>query len=382
MAQAKQTVRHLPLGPSGPNIDENNMVFFGSVGGYGPRVYMDLSAAPQRFLEPKVDLSSRTEKMKPHLGSSIQVGWINIAYSLTAHLTVIGVGFSLVTLLSGPSLLKYEEEIPVEVNFGFDLPNRAVSTNPGKIAESETDQAASKTEQQLPQLPKQIAVDSTLPQEQTLPPPEEAKPEVPSEKVPPPEKTETKKSEKKESPALVKETPPPGTKTLTPEELAKRIEKESRKVAKEEKKGSHKDEGEGRKQRPSDLPNSPFSDSKSLSDLPSAPSILPQGSKDGSLSTSAKSEYRSMVLNHIRRFWNLPDLGKFDPNLKTEIVVTVNVFGRILGKPRVQKKSGDSDFDEAAFKVVLDSVPFPELPKELAPRLELTMLFTPKDIKE
>jgi TonB family protein len=377
----RSRARSLPLGPTGPSVDENNMVFFGSVGGYGPKVYMDLVLAPQRYLEPKVDILAITEKMRPQGGAQAQLGFVNLVYSFLAHLAVVGSGLAIVALFSKSVLLKYEEEIPVEVNFGFDVPKHSVSTSAGKTAESEVDQKASKTEQQLPQLSKQIAVESAPPQEQNLPPPEE----IVAKDEPPVKVSDTltqKEEPKKETPILKKETPPPGVKAISAEELARRVERETRKVAKEEKKGSHKDDGKGRKQRPSDLPSSPFSDNKSVAEIPSLPSVLPQGSRDGSLSVSASSEYKSMALNHILRFWNLPDLARFEPGLKTEIEVTINAFGNLVGKPRVVKKSGESAFDEAALKVVLDAVPFPELSKELAPRLKLTMLFSPKDIKQ
>jgi TonB family protein len=358
-------------GPAGPAVDEANMTFFAQGGRQGPAVAFDFDAPRVVRREPLVDVDARSQRWKTSEGGAGRVGVTHLAGALALHGAVAGVIVGAGAILGTPLRGEPEENV-VEVAFGFDLASRAPSSSPARLGDSAADQKATKTEQQLPQLSKQIAVESA-PSEapnMPLPPTEEIK-------APDPQK-ETAVAPDSNTAALpvTKETPPPNIKTLTPEELARRAERERRDVAKEEQAGTHADPGTGRAPRPSDLPDSPFS---SNVDVPPVPDALPQGSLDGKVDATVKGEYTTAARNHIRRFWNLPQVRQFNPELRVEIEFFINPFGRLVGEPQVSKSSGDADYDELAKQTVKDAVPFPDMPKELGARQKMNLNFSPSD---
>lgn len=368
MAAATQAL----LGPAGPLVDESNMIFFGGVAQAGPAVQFDFSAPRVVRKEPYVDLTAQSPRWKVLDGGPGKVGFQHLFASLALHGAVAGAVVGAGALMGIQLRSDETEEQVVEVAFGFDVSTRAASSAPARLGDSAADQEATKTEQQLPQLPKLLAVESAPADAQSMPlPANEAVPEVKTD-------TQNTTAEKAEqAKPEVKETPPPGVRALSAEELARRAERESRKVAPQEQAGTRTDPSTGRPALPSDQPDSPFSNSNV--DIPPMPGALPQGSLQGKVDASVKAEYTTSVFNHIRRLWNLPNTRSFDPNLKTEITFEVNAFGRLIGQPTILTPSGDAEFDEVALQAVKDAVPFPELPKDLGARQRMTHAFRPRD---
>ncbi len=362
------------LGPSGPNVDESNMIFFGESSAVGPAVRFDFSAPRVVRKEPMVDLTAQSMRWKVLDGGPGKVGFRHLLGSFALHGFVAGAVVGAGAFMGLQMRPEENEEQVVEIAFGFDVTSQSVSSAPARLGDSAADQEATKTEQQLPQLPKLLAVESAPTDAQNMPlPPVEGAEELKKE-------TENANTDAAADakPAL-KETPPPEVRALSAEELARRAERESRKVAKEEQAGTHSNPGSGRAALPSDQPESPFSNNNV--DVSALPDALPQGSLQGKVDVSIKGEYTTSVFNHIRRLWNLPNTRAFDPNLKAEITFEVNAFGRLIGVPKVQTPSGDAEFDEVALQTVKDAVPYPELPKGLGPRQKMTHAFRPQDSK-
>ena len=364
------------FGPVGPTVDASNMIFFGSIGGYGPKIEFDFTSSRIVKSEPIVDLLPSSPRWKMFKNGLGRLRVQHAFYSLAFHSAICLFVYS-AYLFFAQDILFQEDEVPVEISFGLDIPNNTASSLPGKVGNTQVDQEATKTQQQLPQLPKQLAIDAAIPKADSLPLPIEEKAVV--EEVLKKEDELLLKEEESKRGAEIKEKPKPNVKVISAEELAKRVERENRKVDKAEQVGTHAEAGDGRKIRPNDLPSSPFS--KEDSDIPQVPAVLPQGSLDGKLNVSAKDQYRTAATNHIKRFWALPELAKFDQGLLTEISVAINSFGRVIGVLRVIKTSGVREFDEMALQAVRDAVPFPELPAPLAPRVTITMKFSPQKIE-
>lgn len=363
------------LGPSGPAVDDANMAYYGSALAAGPSVHFDFDAPRVVRREPIVDISTGAARWKLRSSDVGKVGFSHVAGSALLHGVVMG-GAVLVSVVAdrGPLLPKETDDPIVEVSFGFDIPGQTASSTPARLGPSENDQQATKTEQLLPQVSKQVAVDTAPPAPDTLPPPPEEKA---AEEKKQKETANAPDAKKEQAKPESKETPPPGVKKLTQEELARRMEREKRKVAQKEQAGTHDAPGEGRQPRPSDLPDSPFSNNTATA----SDKAVPAGVLDGSMASGPAAEYQAAAMNHMRRYWNLPDLSRFDPELKVEVGVMINQFGRIVKGPDVVKSSGDAEFDEAAVTAFKEAVPFPELPTELGATRRLRLNFSPGDVK-
>lgn len=363
------------LGPAGPAVDDGNMVYYGSTLDEGPVVHFDFDAPRVVRREPVVDITRGAARWKLRSSDVGRVGPSHVAGSALLHGVVLG-GAVLVSVVADRGLMlpRDSDEQVVEVSFGFDVPGQTASSAPARLGPTENDQQATKTEQLLPQVSKQVAIDTAPPALDTLPPPPE---EQAMEEEKQKETANAPHAKREQDKPESKETPPPGLKKLTQEELAKRMEREKRKVAQKEQAGTHDVPGDGRQQRPDDVPDSPFSNNTAVA----SEKAVPSGVMDGTMISGPAAEYQAAAMNHMRRYWNLPDLARFDPEWKVEVGVVINQFGRIVKGPDVVKSSGDAEFDEAAVTAFKEAVPFPELPTELGASRRLRLNFSPGDVK-
>jgi TonB family protein len=238
---------------------------------------------------------------------------------------------------------------------------------------------AQKTIQQLPQLPKSLTIDAATPApvDNSM-----AQPDVAAQTPAPtavPTVVETPKVVSTPVPTkvpVVEQVDPNAAKKMKLEELAKRLEKEQRAVGAKERQGTDKKTNNEVFKRPSDIPINPLG-----RDIPKAPAALSQsGSLQGKAGAQVKSEYAIAAAMHMRRRWSLPDVMSFEPKLEVVLGFEINGFGKIVGRVRVVKGSGNSRFDEEAMKALEAAGPFPDLPKEMGQRLSLRMKFSPNSI--
>lgn len=395
----------------GPSVDEPNMSFFesGTYSGHdaiyfsrlhggnkrilasaqgraplsAPKVNIDVTLAGLVRPEPVCDVASTSLRLKAVASSHDgRVGATDALSSLVFHGFVIGICFG-VTSLSGRRDLPLVLDQPVEVSFGYTEPHREEKNIADKGVVAAQPEAL-KLEQQLPQLPKNLALDLPPPadaESMPLPDKQQAAPKetpAPQPSIAPVAQATVPPTKATPAPVVPARTPPPNTKILTPEELAKRMEKEKRKVGEKEREGVRDKPKSDEKSMPNDLPKSPMDNG-----LPEAPPGLgPAGKLEGTVSASAKNDYREAAFSHIKRFWSLPDLMSLDPALEVIVVFDVNVFGKVQGKVRVQKASGNPSFDQEATKAIEAANPFPDLPQDLAPAMQLKMRFSPQDIRK
>ncbi len=90
--------------------------------------------------------------------------------------------------------------------------------------------------------------------------------------------------------------------------------------------------------------------------------------------------YKLEIRYHILNNWVFSSqLAGTDKGLKTVIGITIAADGRITGA-WYDKRSGNSYFDESAYKAVLKSDPLPELPEGLS-SYTVGLEFTPSDMR-
>jgi TonB family protein len=175
---------------------------------------------------------------------------------------------------------------------------------------------------------------------------------------------------------VVERVDPAAAKKMKLEELAKRLEKEQRAVGAKERAGTDKKTANDVFNRPTDIPINPLG-----RDLPKPPSTLTQaGSLQGKAGLQVRNEYAQAAAMHMRKHWSLPDVMTFESKLEVVLGFDINGYGRILGRVRVVKGSGNARFDEEAMKALEAAGPFPDLPKEMGQKLSLRMKFSPNSI--
>ena len=103
----------------------------------------------------------------------------------------------------------------------------------------------------------------------------------------------------------------------------------------------------------------------------------------GYLSLKPIDIYKAEIPYHIEKNWAFSEqLAGGDTDLIAVVVIKIMQNGEIKDI-WFEKKSGNSYFDESAFKAVKKSDPLPELPKEyLKPYYNVGLIFTPSGLKK
>lgn len=319
-----------------------------------PEILIDTTAT-KLSAEPECDVNPALPRFKLPPVKYSELSRKHFGYSIAAHFVLVLIGF-LLSLIAPSTFNLDDEAIPVTMVFGTTDKDVAAKEIAGATEEAPE---ATKVKETLPQLAKSIAVESKDP------PPKDA--------MPPPDESRVKELPKE---SVLIPTPPPAVRTISAEEMAKRIEKENRKVGNETKDGKQDTADKGKKDLKyvPTLPPDPFS----ASNIPSAPPGL-QGSVEGRVHAGARSSYEIKASGHLKRYWTVPNLVKFDPNIKAQLRFVVNRFGKIVGAVTVTKSSGDPEFDDQAIQGVRSAEPFPEFPAELPSTMTLNISLQPKD---
>lgn len=274
----------------------------------------------------------------------------------------------------------------VEVTFGLEIPLQK-RTNPKRSRDAvqpEPDQAT-KAREQLPQLPKRFEVESVTP------PPQESEMPAPADKT-----GRRREDEKKEPVARPASVPTPkkvpervvaserdkDAQKVKFDEVARRLEKEQRKVGESDKKGQKKKPIESVVPGGMDIPENPLADPANAP-LPDMPDTLaPTGSLLGrKLAGTAAEAYKTAAFVHMKRFWTLPDIVDFSSDLQTRAVIVVNVFGKILSVD-IDQSSGNAAFDALVLEQIRKAEPFPDLPAGSAQDERIYLLFQPRMVQE
>ncbi len=341
-----------------------------------PDLEIPFSARFMLDAEPRVDENAFSQRLRVEGLEDEGLGPWPLGFSILWHVVIAAMVFGFIQFAEIPNSLEKNISEPIEVSFGLSLDaGRALPD--GKIADERMDAEATKTLQLLPQLPKLLTVDAATPapvdNSMTMPNSVSATPAptaVPTVTAPP------KVAATPTPGPTVQQIDPAATKKLKLEELAKRLEKEQRAVGAKEKAGVQKPSPNDTFKRPSDIPISPLG-----KDIPKAPTALTQaGMLTGKISPQVKSEYAQAAASHMKKHWSLPDVLSFESRLEVVLGFDINTAGKIMGRVRVVRGSGNARFDEEAMKALEAAGPFPDLPKEMGSKLTLRMKFSPQSI--
>ncbi|MEE4166493.1 MAG: energy transducer TonB [Desulfocapsaceae bacterium] len=92
-------------------------------------------------------------------------------------------------------------------------------------------------------------------------------------------------------------------------------------------------------------------------------------------------QYNAALINHVTRYWSLPEFKNWDPNLLAVVVITIGKDGRIV-KQFFEKRSGDSAYDQYVRKTLQDADPLPPIPAALRKdQIEIGIRFRPGSIQ-
>ncbi|MBU1138179.1 MAG: TonB C-terminal domain-containing protein [Proteobacteria bacterium] len=91
-----------------------------------------------------------------------------------------------------------------------------------------------------------------------------------------------------------------------------------------------------------------------------------QSSSEPSRGTSnaLADQYHANIKAHLHRFWALPDIKPWDPDLLAVVVIVISQNGQIISHS-FEKRSGDRVFDQFVSKTIQDANPLPPIPGAL-----------------
>lgn len=78
-------------------------------------------------------------------------------------------------------------------------------------------------------------------------------------------------------------------------------------------------------------------------------------------SSALADQYHASIFAHLHRFWALPDIKPWDPDLTAIVVVVISQDGQIISHS-FEKRSGDRVFDQFVSKTIQDANPLPPIP--------------------
>lgn len=78
-------------------------------------------------------------------------------------------------------------------------------------------------------------------------------------------------------------------------------------------------------------------------------------------SNALADQYHATIFAHLHRFYSLPDIKPWDPDLTAVVVVVISQNGQILSQS-FEKRSGDRVFDQFVSKTIQDANPMPPIP--------------------
>lgn len=379
MAAASSSEKILIKRQAGPDVDEAGMsrfavndylaaeVFGVSEGLYEnkkhkknqrylpPHPSIDASDATSLPVEPHCDITKSVLRIKPMEVPSGNIGKREFVASGIVHLGLVGATV-LASFVASKHFVQYEIQ-PVELVFGIESEIKNIP-DAAKLEAPAAQPEALKLPETLPQLPKQIALPSS----------EELPDAVPLPQTPTPAPTTVNANIP---------TPLPGVKTMAPEEIVRRMEKENRKVGEQERTGTNKPSTAAKAADVKfDLPPPPISQPVANAETGTSP----VGSLQGRVNATVKDAYQIAAFNHVKRIWRLPNTGKYGSSLATVVSIDIDTFGKIIGTPEIVTPSGNAEYDEEVVAVVTNGQPYPDLPAELAPRMRLRIRLSPGDV--
>jgi len=253
---------------------------------------------------PIIDINEKTQKL-----NFLPTEQVNVLYKPKKFDFIFAVSLHtliLVCYLVSAYLTVFMQPEPEVVEVSFGLTDEEVQTNSQQTPNQPPGQTeATKTVEQLPQLPKSAVPDTALKQE------EQDQLSIQSKKE------KTKVVETKEQKKPVAEKQEKNRQKVQLNDYLKRKEMDLRKEDKQKLSGVHnKDQKEptGQKASLNKIPDSPFVNSNTLPKTPF--SRVPTGSIHGKVASSY-NDYRAYLGRQLKKNWNASQGSNLPPNLKT-----------------------------------------------------------------
>lgn len=335
---------------------------------------------------PRVDIRANTHKIsashegKRPLKQSFHLKKADISWAVAAHVL-----FLFCYLISGKVLSVFAPQADiVEVSFGLTdqlVQTHETPTSPGTpVGQTQ----AAKTDSDLPQLPKNVVPDTaphpiSTAQDELL----ENKDEIKKLDMEWEQRKESKVAKADVNIQNLKMTGnnhPKEKPKIDINEYLKRKEEDLRKVAEVKTSGAiYKNQKDGKKPNPNNLPASPFASSDALPKAP--PGLAPTGDEQ-STNVASYNSYRHYLANQLRLNWNAVEGTKYPNDLKAILSFTINPFGYLIGTPDVVRASGNKSFDELALTALQSTFPVPNPPpKNIFPPQTFQATYTAKGVR-
>ncbi len=351
----------------------------------GPR-YIKISELPlnKKVKQPLIDIKHNSFKI-PFLSPAEVSEYYNtkpfhFLVALIVHLSIAS--FFIVTSYIS-SITQDKAEI-VEVTFGLnDTAAQTIQkTTTEEIGESE----ATKTIRELPQLTKNVTPDTVQKVQEKTPlidNPTSTLTYKEQEKKIKPLPIEKKENKEKVENKPIGPEPDKDKQKIKLDDFLKRKELDTRKEATKKTDGIREKnlaKPDGNKANPNKIPTSPFA---SPSDLPDSPfAEAPSGVLEGKISSKSYNSYKAYIGRQLKLNWGTSEGNNFPSNLKAKVEFIINPFGHLIGKPKIIKSSGNSEFDSLVINSLESTFPVSEPPpKDINPPKRFEASYSAKNVQ-
>ncbi|MBU0482253.1 MAG: cell envelope integrity protein TolA [Proteobacteria bacterium] len=99
-------------------------------------------------------------------------------------------------------------------------------------------------------------------------------------------------------------------------------------------------------------------------DAQTVPDAPPSDSRSRAREMEAIDRYKAQLVQHIDKFWKLPELKEWSDELECVMIIRVNRDGSVISS-YFKKRSADSRFNQYVQKAVDDATPLPPFPIDL-----------------
>lgn len=350
----------------------------------GPR-YIKISELPlnKKIKQPIIDIKHNSLKL-PFL-SPIEV---NEYYKSKPFHFIIAFIFHLIIasfffVTSFISSITQEKPEIVEVTFGLN--ETAAQTVQKTTTADEGESEATKTIRELPQLTKNVTPDTAQHVQEKSPvinnPNSTLTYKEQETKVKPP--IDKKENKEKVENKPVGPTPDKDKQKVKLDDYLKRKELDTRKEATKKTDGIREKnlaKPEGNKLNPNKIPTSPFA---SPSDLPDSPfAEAPSGVIDGKISSKSYNSYKAYIGRQLKLNWGTSEGNNFPSNLRAKVEFVVNPFGHLIGRPKIIKSSGNTEFDSLVINSLESTFPVSDPPpKNINPPKRFEASYSAKNVQ-
>jgi hypothetical protein len=357
----------------------------------GPR-FVKITDLPlnKKIRQPLVDIEYHSpripflsfEKIKQYY----QIKLPHIFIVFIAHILIV-----LCYLMISYLVEEFHQMTPdiVEITFGLQESTPKGSFQPPDNKEGKTDQktAATKTVEELPQLTKNIAPETSrqkMKKESLIESEKDIQNDLSTneeigKKTLPHKETASSKQEKNK---VTNQNIDPNKQKIKIDDFLARKEIDSRKIDLKKRPGFHDiEEMHDSKKEIRQLPASPFANN--IDEVPESPfAQIPSGNLEGKIISKIYNSYKAYVAHQLKINWKTSHGTTFPSYLKVKLKFTINANGALTTKPTLIVSSGNQKFDRLALRSLENTFPLSDRPpKEINPPQTFEASYSAKDVQ-